>query len=305
MKVGFCGLGVMGSPMARHLASKGHDVVVYNRNSEKAKQWVAKNGGCFALTPREVGEQSDVVMVCVGNDSDVRSVVLGAVTNGAARKPDSIGTESLLAGLKPGSVLVDHTTASATLARELSAACSAKSVGFIDAPVSGGQAGAENGALTVMCGCDDQKVFERVRPVFDAYAKACQRMGNAGAGQLTKMVNQICIAGVVSGLSEALNFAMRAGLDADQVVEVISKGAAQSWQMENRAKTMVRDQYDFGFAVEWMRKDLGICFDEAKINGADLTMTKLVDALYARVIEMGGSRWDTSSLMKLLTHPKK
>ena len=281
----------MGSPMARHLASKGHDVVVYNRNTEKAKQWVEKNGGSFALTPREVGEQSDVVMVCVGNDDDVRSVVLGA--------------DGVLAGLKSGSVLVDHTTASATLARELSAACKAKSVGFIDAPVSGGQAGAENGALTVMCGCDEQKVFDQVRPVFDAYAKACQRMGDAGAGQLTKMVNQICIAGVVSGLAEALNFAMRAGLDADQVVEVISKGAAQSWQMENRSKTMVRDQFEFGFAVEWMRKDLGICFDEAKNNGSDLTMTKLVDALYARVIEMGGARWDTSSLMKLLTHPKK
>jgi len=291
MKVGFCGLGVMGSPMARHLASKGHDVVVYNRNTEKAKQWVEKNGGSFALTPREVGEQSDVVMVCVGNDDDVRSVVLGA--------------DGVLAGLKSGSVLVDHTTASATLARELSAACKAKSVGFIDAPVSGGQAGAENGALTVMCGCDDQKVFDQVRPVFDAYAKACQRMGDAGAGQLTKMVNQICIAGVVSGLAEALNFAMRAGLDADQVVEVISKGAAQSWQMENRSKTMVRDQFEFGFAVEWMRKDLGICFDEAKNNGSDLTMTKLVDALYARVIEMGGARWDTSSLMKLLTHPNE
>ena len=291
MKVGFCGLGVMGSPMARHLASKGHDVIVYNRNTEKAKQWVEKNGGSFAVTPREVGEQSDVVMVCCGNDDDVRSVVLGA--------------DGVLAGLKSGSVLVDHTTASATLARELSAACKAKSVGFIDAPVSGGQAGAENGALTVMCGCDEQKVFDQVRPVFDAYAKACQRMGDAGAGQLTKMVNQICIAGVVSGLAEALNFAMRAGLDADQVVEVISKGAAQSWQMENRSKTMVRDQYDFGFAVEWMRKDLGICFDEAKNNGSDLTMTKLVDALYARVIEMGGARWDTSSLMKLLTPPNK
>ncbi|MFM9094613.1 MAG: NAD(P)-dependent oxidoreductase [Acidimicrobiaceae bacterium] len=291
MKVGFCGLGVMGSPMARHLASKGHEVVVYNRSTEKAKQWVVKNGGSFASTPREVGEQCDVVMVCVGNDNDVRSVVLGA--------------DGVLDGLKSGSVLVDHTTASATLARELSAACRAKNIGFIDAPVSGGQAGAENGALTVMCGCDDQNIFDRVRPVFDAYAKACQRMGDAGAGQLTKMVNQICIAGVVSGLAEALNFAMRAGLDADQVVEVISKGAAQSWQMENRSKTMVRDQYDFGFAVEWMRKDLGICFDEAKNNGADLTMTKLVDALYARVIEMGGSRWDTSSLMKLLTHPKK
>ena len=291
MKVGFCGLGVMGSPMARHLASKGHDLVVFNRNTEKAKHWVEKNGGSFALTPREVAEQCEIVMVCVGNDNDVRSVVLG---------PDGA-----LAGLKSGSILVDHTTASATLARELSAECAKKSVGFIDAPVSGGQAGAQNGALTVMCGCDDQKVFDRVRPVFDAYAKACQRMGDAGAGQLTKMVNQICIAGAVSGLAEALNFAMRAGLDADQVVDVISKGAAQSWQMENRSKTMVRDQFEFGFAVEWMRKDLGICFDEAKNNGSDLTMTKLVDALYARVIEMGGARWDTSSLMKLLTHPQK
>ncbi len=281
----------MGSPMARHLANKGHDVVVYNRNSEKSKQWVEKNGGSFALTPREVAEQCEVVMVCVGNDSDVRNVALGA--------------DGVLAGLKAGTVLVDHTTASATLARELASVCSAKSVGFVDAPVSGGQAGAENGALTVMCGCDDQKVFDRVRPVFDAYAKACQRMGDAGSGQLTKMVNQICIAGVVSGLSEALNFAVRAGLNADQVVEVISKGAAQSWQMENRSKTMVRDEFEFGFATEWMRKDLAICFDEAKNNGADLTMTKLVDELYAKVIAMGGARWDTSSLMKLLTHPPK
>jgi len=201
--------------------------------------------------------------------------------------------------------LVDHTTASATLARELSTMCATKQIGFIDAPVSGGQAGAENGALTVMCGCDDQKVFDHVQPVFDAYAKACQRMGDAGSGQLTKMVNQICIAGVVSGLAEALNFAVRAGLDADQVVEVISKGAAQSWQMENRSKTMVRDEFEFGFAAQWMRKDLGICFDEAKNNGSDLTMTKLVDALYAKVVAMGGARWDTSSLMKLLTHPEK
>ena len=270
MKIGFCGLGVMGSPMARHLASKGHELTVYNRNSEKAKQWVVANGGSLALTPREVAQASDIVMVCVGNDDDVRSVVLGA--------------DGVLAGLKAGSVLVDHTTASATLARELSAMCATKQIGFIDAPVSGGQAGAENGALTVMCG---------------------QRMGDAGAGQLTKMVNQICIAGVVSGLAEALNFAVRAGLDADQVVEVISKGAAQSWQMENRSKTMVRDQFEFGFAAEWMRKDLGICFDEAKNNGADLKMTKLVDALYAKVIAMGGARWDTSSLMKLLTHPEK
>ena len=291
MKIGFCGLGVMGSPMARHLATAGHELTVYNRNAEKAKQWVAANGGSLAATPREVAEVSDIVMVCVGNDDDVRSVVLGA--------------DGVLAGLKTGTVLVDHTTASATLARELSALCATKQIGFIDAPVSGGQAGAENGALTVMCGCDDQKVFDRVRPVFDAYAKACQRMGDSGSGQLTKMVNQICIAGVVSGLAEALNFAVRAGLNADQVVEVISKGAAQSWQMENRSKTMVRDEFEFGFAAQWMRKDLGICFDEAKNNGADLTMTKLVDALYAKVIAMGGARWDTSSLMKLLTHPEK
>ena len=291
MKIGFCGLGVMGSPMARHLATAGHELTVYNRNVEKAKHWVATNGGSLAATPREVAEVSDIVMVCVGNDDDVRSVVLGV--------------DGVLAGLKTGTVLVDHTTASATLARELSALCATKQIGFIDAPVSGGQAGAENGALTVMCGCDDQKVFDRVRPVFDAYAKACQRMGDAGSGQLTKMVNQICIAGVVSGLAEALNFAVRAGLNADQVVEVISKGAAQSWQMENRSKTMVRDEFEFGFAAEWMRKDLGICFDEAKNNGADLTMTKLVDALYAKVVAMGGARWDTSSLMKLLTHPEK
>ena len=291
MKIGFCGLGVMGSPMARHLATAGHELTVYNRNVEKAKHWVATNGGSLAATPREVAQASDIVMVCVGNDDDVRSVVLGA--------------DGVLAGLKTGTVLVDHTTASATLARELSALCATKQIGFIDAPVSGGQAGAENGALTVMCGCDDQEVFDRVRPVFDAYAKACQRMGDSGSGQLTKMVNQICIAGVVSGLAEALNFAVRAGLNADQVVEVISKGAAQSWQMENRSKTMVRDEFEFGFAAQWMRKDLGICFDEAKNNGADLTMTKLVDALYAKVIAMGGARWDTSSLMKLLTHPEK
>ena len=291
MKIGFCGLGVMGSPMARHLASKGHELTVYNRSAEKAKQWVAANGGSFAVTPREVAQVSDIVMVCVGNDDDVRSVVLGA--------------DGVLAGLKAGSVLVDHTTASAALARELSVLCATKQIGFIDAPVSGGQAGAENGAVTVMCGCDDQIIFDRVRPVFDAYAKACQRMGDAGSGQLTKMVNQICIAGVVSGLAEALNFAVRAGLDADQVVEVISKGAAQSWQMENRSKTMVRDEFEFGFAAEWMRKDLGICFDEAKNNGSDLIMTKLVDQLYAKVIAMGGARWDTSSLMKLLTHPEK
>ena len=298
LRIGFCGLGVMGSPMARHLASKGDQVTVYNRSADKAATWIKNNlennltnkNCASAATPREVSLVSDIVMVCVGNDSDVRSVVFG--DNG------------VLAGLKPGSVLVDHTTASATLARELSAACAVKDVGFIDAPVSGGQAGAEKGALTVMCGSDDQLVFDRLRPVFDAYAKACQLMGSAGAGQLTKMVNQICIAGVVSGLAEALNFAVRSGLNADQVIEVISKGAAQSWQMENRAHTMVRDEFEFGFAVEWMRKDLGICFDEAASNGSNLTMTKHVDALYARVIAIGGGRWDTSSLMKLLTLPK-
>ena len=290
-RVGFCGLGVMGYPMAGHLASAGHSVSVYNRTSARADAWVAEHSGTAFVTPREVAANSDIVMLCVGNDADVRAVVMG---------PDGV-----LAGAHSGLIVVDHTTTSAELAREISAACAAAGVGFVDAPVSGGQAGAINGALTVMCGCDDQKVFDRVRPVFDAYAKACQRMGDAGAGQLTKMVNQICIAGVVSGLAEALNFAVRAGLDADQVVEVISKGAAQSWQMENRSKTMVRDQFEFGFAAEWMRKDLGICFDEAKNNGADLTMTKLVDALYAKVIAMGGARWDTSSLMKLLTHPEK
>ena len=277
----------MGVEMARHLASKGHSVTVYNRNTEKAKNWVAANGGSFGATPRAVAEQSEIVMVCVGNDNDVRSVVLG---------PDG-----LLAGLKPGSILVDHTTASATLARELSAECAKKSIGFIDAPVSGGQAGAQNGALTVMCGCDDQSIFDQARPVFDAYAKACQRMGDAGAGQLTKMVNQICIAGIAQGLSEALNFAMRAGLNPDDVVDVISKGAAQSWQMENRAMTMVRDEFEFGFAVEWMRKDLAICFDEAKRNGAQLPMTEMVDKFYEEVIAMGGKRWDTSSLIARLT----
>lgn len=248
---------------------------------------MATHGGSRALTPKAVAEVSDVVFICVGNDNDVRSVVFG--------------DDGVLAGMRKGAVLVDHTTASATLARELSTACAGVGAGFVDAPVSGGQAGAENGALTVMCGCDDVAVYERVEPVIAAYARMCKRLGDAGAGQLAKMVNQICIAGVAQGLSEALNFAMRAGLNPDEVVEVISKGAAQSWQMENRAKTMVRDEFDFGFAVEWMRKDLGICIDEAKRNGARLPMTKLVDSFYAQVISMGGRRWDTSSLIKLLT----
>jgi len=249
--------------MARHLAKAGHSVVVYNRTTSKSDAWVAEHGGSRVLTPREVAQQSDVVFMCVGNDND--------------------------------------TTASATLARELADACNAIGVGFVDAPVSGGQAGAENGQLTVMCGSNDQDSFDRVNPIIDAYAKRCQLLGKAGSGQLAKMVNQICIAGIAQGLSEALNFAMRAGLNPDDVVDVISKGAAQSWQMENRAKTMVRDEFEFGFAVEWMRKDLAICFDEAKRNGAQLPMTEMVDKFYEEVIAMGGKRWDTSSLIARLT----
>lgn len=287
VNVGFVGLGVMGGPMARHLSTAGHHVTVYNRNDEKADVWVDANGGSRALTPKAVAEVSDVVFVCVGNDNDVRSVALG--------------NDGVLVGMRRGTILVDHTTASATLARELSTACAAIGVGFVDAPVSGGQAGAENGALTVMCGCDDISVYERVEPVIAAYARMCKRLGDAGSGQLAKMVNQICIAGVVQGLSEALNFAMRAGLNPDEVVGVISKGAAQSWQMDNRAQTMVRDEFEFGFAVEWMRKDLAICINEARRNGARLPLTELVDSFYEQVEAMGGRRWDTSSLIKLLT----
>ena len=273
--------------MARHLAKAGHSVVVYNRTTQKSDAWVAEHGGSRVLTPREVAQQSDIVFMCVGNDNDVRSVVFGE--------------DGVLAGLKSGSVLVDHTTASATLARELADACAAVGSGFVDAPVSGGQAGAENGQLTVMCGSNDEASFDRVNPIIDAYAKRCQLLGNAGSGQLAKMVNQICIAGIAQGLSEALNFAMRAGLNPDDVVDVISKGAAQSWQMENRAKTMVRDEFEFGFAVEWMRKDLAICFDEAKRNGAQLPMTEMVDKFYEEVVALGGKRWDTSSLIARLT----
>ena len=282
-KVGFVGLGVMGAPMARHLAAAGHDVVVYNRTTAKADAWVAAHGGSRALTPRGVAEVSDVVFMCVGNDDDVRSVVLG--------------DDGIVAGLKSGGVLVDHTTASAVVAREVGAVCMSKGIGFVDAPVSGGQAGAENGQLTVMCGCNDDAVFARVEPIIDAYAKRVKLLGPVGSGQLAKMVNQICIAGIAQGLSEALNFAMRAGLDPDEVVDVISKGAAQSWQMENRAKTMVRGEFEFGFAVEWMRKDLAICFEEAARNGSKLPMTEMVDGFYAEVMEMGGRRWDTSSLI--------
>jgi 3-hydroxyisobutyrate dehydrogenase-like beta-hydroxyacid dehydrogenase len=287
--VAFLGLGVMGRPMAGHLATAGHDVTVYNRTAATALAWVARHGHRAAPTPEEAATGADVVMVCVGNDADVRDVVLG--DHGA------------LKAMAPGTILVDHTTASATLARELAAVCSEVGVGFVDAPVSGGQAGAERGELTVMCGCDDEAIFERAQAVIDAFARACARLGPAGAGQLTKMVNQICIAGTVQGLAEAVNFAGCAGLDVDQLVDVIGKGAAQSWQLDNRARTMARGEFEFGFAVEWMRKDLGIVLDEASRNGARLPLTALVDQFYAQVVERGGRRWDTSSLVHLLQHP--
>lgn len=286
--VSFLGLGVMGAPMARHLAKAGHQVTVYNRSPEKSLAWVALYGNRAAPTPREAAEGAEFVFLCVGNDNDVRDVVYG---------PDGA-----LAGAEAGAVLVDHTTASAEVARELSEACHEFGVGFVDAPVSGGQAGAENGQLTIMCGADDGAYYGLVEPVMAAYAKASALMGSAGAGQLTKMVNQICIAGIVQGLSEGLNFASKAGLDPDAVVDVIRYGAAQSWQMENRSHTMVRDEFEFGFAVEWMRKDLGIVLDEADRNGARLPMTALIDQFYAQVIARGGRRWDTSSLIHLLRH---
>ena len=273
--------------MARHLATAKHSMTVYNRTTAKADAWVEQHGGARALTPREVAEASDVVLMCVGNDDDVRSVVFGA--------------DGILAGLKTGGILVDHTTASATIAREIADACAKQGCGFVDAPVSGGQAGAENGQLTIMCGSNDPATFDAIEPIIATYAKRSKLLGTAGSGQLAKMVNQICIAGVAQGLSEALNFAMRAGLNPDDVVDVISKGAAQSWQMENRGKTMVRNEFEFGFAVEWMRKDLGICFDEASRNGAKLPMTEMVDKFYAEVVAMGGKRWDTSSLIARLT----
>lgn len=285
-RVGFVGLGVMGFPMAGHLVAAGHDVTVFNRTEAKAADWVARHGGKAAATPREVAESSDIVMVCVGNDEDVRSVVNGA--------------DGVLAGLAVGGVLVDHTTTSADLAREVAAAASAAGVGFVDAPVSGGQAGAENGVLTVMCGADDEGVYQRAREVIMAYARACERLGGSGSGQLAKMVNQICIAGIVQGLSEGINFAQRAGLDVEQLIAVISQGAAGSWQMVNRSATMARDEFDFGFAVEWMRKDLGFCIAEGRRNGAQLPVAELVDAFYAEVEAMGGRRWDTSSLIARL-----
>ena len=285
MRTAFIGLGVMGYPMAGFLVKGGHDTVVYNRSSDKAARWVDGYGGGSAPTPREAAQGADIVFVCVGNDDDVREVMLGA--------------DGVFAGVSEGAVVVDHTTASATLARELHASALDAGVGFLDAPVSGGQAGAENGQLTVMVG-GDADVFARARPIIDCYAKAITHIGPAGSGQFAKMVNQICIAGVVQGLAEGLHFAQCAGLDPAVVIESISKGAAQSWQMENRWQTMVAGEFDFGFAVDWMRKDLGYTLEEAERNGAQLEMTELVDRYYAEVQAMGGSRWDTSSLIARL-----
>ncbi len=285
-RVAFLGLGVMGYPMAAHLSRAGHQVTVYNRTAAKAQDWLTQcPGQASAPTPREAAAGADIVFACVGNDEDLRSVVLGA--------------DGAFAGMKPGAVFVDHTTASASVARELSAEAQKRGLQFIDAPVSGGQAGAVNGALTVMCG-GDAATFERVKPVAMAFSRAFTLVGESGAGQLAKMVNQICIAGLVQGLSEAIAFGQQAGLDMKLVLDVIGKGAAQSWQMDNRGKTMVDDQFNFGFAVDWMRKDLGLVLDEAKRNGARLPVTALVDQFYADVQQQGGGRWDTSSLIKRL-----
>ncbi len=284
--VAFIGLGVMGYPMAGHLKVKGgHTVTVYNRTSAKAEKWAAQYGGAAAPTPAEAARDADFVFVCVGNDDDLRQV--------------TTGKHGALQGMKPGAILIDNTTASAEVARELYEAAKARGCAFIDAPVSGGQAGAENGVLTVMCGGDEAD-FEKARPVIEAYARMVGLMGAAGAGQLTKMINQICIAGLVQGLAEGIHFGKRAGLDIEKVVEVISKGAAGSWQMENRHKTMNEGRYDFGFAVDWMRKDLGIVLAEARRNGAKLPVTAVVDQFYGDVQDMGGNRWDTSSLLARL-----
>jgi 3-hydroxyisobutyrate dehydrogenase len=285
-EVAFLGLGVMGYPMAGHLKAKGgHRLRVYNRTNAKATQWVAEHGGAVGQSPREAAEGCDFVFACVGNDDDLRAIALG---------PDGA-----FAGMKPGAIFIDNTTASAEAARELHAEATKRSLHFIDAPVSGGQAGAKNGALTVMCGGDPEP-FAKAEPVIAAYARACRLMGGPGSGQLTKMVNQICIAGLVQGLAEGLQFAAKAGLDAAAVVDVISKGAAQSWQMDNRYQTMIAGQFDFGFAVDWMRKDLAICLDEARRNGAHLPATALIDQFYSQVQKMGGARWDSSSLIALL-----
>ena len=293
-RVAFIGLGVMGYPMASHLVRAGHQVTVYNRTAAKAQAWAAEYGGCTAPTPREAAGGADFVFACVGNDADLLDVTLGAAQGGAQRAGDGA-----FAGMKQGAVFVDHTTASAEVARALHAAALALDLNFIDAPVSGGQAGAVNGALTVMCG-GDEAPFAAMQPVAMAFARAVTRVGSAGAGQLAKMVNQICIAGLVQGLSEGIAFGQQAGLDMKLVLDVIGKGAAQSWQLDNRGKTMVDDQFDFGFAVDWMRKDLGLVLDEARRNGARVPVTALVDQFYADVQALGGQRWDTSSLIKRL-----
>jgi 3-hydroxyisobutyrate dehydrogenase len=285
-KVAFLGLGVMGYPMAGHLKNKGgHDVTVYNRTAEKAEKWVGEHGGASAATPGEAAADKDFVFCCVGNDDDLRAVTLGR--------------DGAFAAMKAGAVFIDNTTASAEVARDLAEAAEKAGFGFLDAPVSGGQAGAENGVLTVMVG-GEQATFETARPVIESYAKMVGLMGPAGAGQLTKMINQICIAGLVQGLAEGIHFGKKAGLDVEKVVDVISKGAAGSWQMENRHETMNQGRYDFGFAVDWMRKDLGICLTEAERNGAKLPVTALVDQFYKDVQDMGGRRWDTSSLLARL-----
>ena len=286
MKVAFLGMGVMGFPMAGHLAAAGHQVTVYNRTASRAMAWVSKHGGKSSPQPADAAKGASIVFVCVGNDDDLRSVVFG--------------DKGALAGMDQGTILVDHTTASAEVAREIFAKARGQGVGFLDAPVSGGQAGAENGKLTVMVG-GEADIFTRAKPVIDSYARACALMGSTGSGQLAKMVNQICIAGLVQGLAEGINFATKAGLDGKTLIDVISKGAAQSWQMENRWKAMNEVKFDgFGFAVEWMRKDLGIALEEAKKNGSRMPVTALVDQFYAHIQARGGSRWDTSSLMHLL-----
>ena len=284
-KVAFLGLGVMGFPMAGHLKRAGHDVVVYNRTAATAARWVATHGGSSSATPRAAAENRDFVFACVGNDNDLRAVTLGE--------------DGAFSGMAAGAIFVDHTTASANIARELGLQAKQRDFGFIDAPVSGGQAGAENGQLTVMCG-GSREDFAKAEPVIAAYARACRLMGPIGAGQLTKMVNQICIAGLVQALSEGLRFAEKAGLDQQLVVDVISKGAAQSWQMDNRHKTMIAGKFDFGFAVDWMRKDLAICLDESRRNGASLPVAALVDQFYSEIQSRGGERWDTSSLITRL-----
>ena len=286
IKVAFIGLGVMGGPMAGHLARNGYPTTVYNRSPSRVEHWLEVNQGTVAETPAGVAKNADMVFACVGNDDDLRQVTLGE--------------DGAFASMKRGSIFIDHTTASANIARELGEKAEDAGFEFLDAPVSGGQAGAENGALTVMVG-GRQQVFDRARPVISSFAQAVTLMGRAGSGQLTKMVNQTAIAGLLQGLSEAVNFAGKAGLDVDLVIDVISKGAAQSWQMENRAKTMARDEFDFGFAVDWMRKDLGLVLSEAQSNGARLPLTALIDQFYAQIQDRQGGRWDTSSLIRLLS----